>query len=166
MKKTASLILTLSILFLLVGCNKASSTISNVSDLTEEWETIHVKEDINDYHLPESKAFWNKLTGELVEAVDNEIVRAGRIDIGSQYVGYSVWAGYLFQNGTTLYSVFPRNDEDSVIIVSKDVIDVLNCNEFLNSDAFSNPLLLMKNGSLNGYVTWEGLVDFPYTPAY
>ena len=167
MKKTVTtLILVLSILFILVGCNKAS-TISTVSDLTEEWEIIQVDEDIDESHIPESKTFWNKLTGQLVEVVNDEIVRTGQIDIGSQYVGYSVWAGYLFQRGTTLYSVFPRHpEENSVIIVSKDVIDVLNCNEFLNSDAFSNPLLLMKNGSLKGYVTWEGLVDFPYVPAY
>lgn len=128
----------------------------------ENFEVLPVEESEQKYIFDNKEVWWNIKTGEVIERKNNVVTRCDQLPLASKYIGYSVGAGYLFQYGSNLYSVYPDCSNDTVKLVSKKVINVLDCNAYLTSDAFSNPVLLMTDGSLKGYIVWRShLVDYP-----
>ena len=110
---------------------------------------------------PEVTVFWNESLGKIVEKVNNNVTRSELLPINSRYVGYSFWAGFIFQAEDRVFSVFAYNEEEPVVLISENVDVVIATDIKLTSDAWSNPLFLMKDGSLKGYITWEDeLVDY------
>ena len=166
MKKTITLIIILGLLIsCFTGCqsnNFASSFPDKIN--WKDFETLTV--DIDEQYIAQGRVvYWNQKTGEVLEEINDSLTRCIKLPLGAKYAGYSLWAGYLFQFGTTVYSVYQDNAKEDVVLVSDSVINIVDCNTYLTSDAFSNPIFLMTNGTLKGYITWEKeLVDYPVKP--
>lgn len=143
------------------GCQ--SSTNTSFPDVIDWGEFEPLSVDLDEEYIAEGRVvYWNHKTGEVLEEVNDSLTRCAKVPLGAKYAGYSFWAGYLFQFGTTVYSVYQANSQEDILIISKNVIDILECNEYVTSDAFANPVFLMKDGSLKAYITWEEeLVDYP-----
>ena len=160
MKKT--IVIVLVILFCITSftgcCNETKA--SNIIDWGD-FEVLPIQIDLE--YIPDKIVYWNKFTGELIEEYKHiSITRRDKIPICSQYRGYSIFAGYLFQNGTTVYSVFPMNSKTPVKVISRSVIEIIYCNEYLSDQSYSNPIFLMKDGSYKGYIPREKeLIDYP-----
>ena len=104
---------------------------------------------------PEVTVFWSEAERMIVEKSNNQIVRSEKLPEGSVYRGYSYWAGFIFQSEDKVYSVFQPRAIMNTILIAEGVDTVIATDYMLTSDAWSNPLFLMKDGSLKGYITWE-----------
>lgn len=89
-----------------------------------------------------------------------------QIPADAKYVGYSYWEGYLFRSGGDVYSVQIKEQEDGSPkfvseVIAHNVQEVLVTNYKLNSDAWEQPLFLMKDGTVKAYCVWAGDKDAP-----
>ena len=101
------------------------------------------------------KGFQTYQFGKLVET----------LDVSGEYCGHSILKGYLFRDGTDVYAV-RRNDELELFYslpIAHHVKYVIEPNYKLNSDAWSQPLFLMEDGSIKAYLEWNNK-DVPDSP--
>lgn len=104
---------------------------------------------------PEVTVFWSEEEATLIEKVSNEINKKVELPAGSEYKGYSYWAGFIFQHEDKVYSVLAYQEEKEITLVAEGVKTVIATDQVLTSDAWSNPLFLMEDGTLKGYITWD-----------
>ena len=89
---------------------------------------------------------------------------------GALFGGYSFWYGFLFRDDTDVYAVdldgytqeYGPKDPEFKLLVSG-VKMILEADYKLNSDAWSNPLLLMEDGRVVAYCDWGGDSLHPIT---
>ena len=136
MKRLTILIIILTITTL-VGCSNKSESFT----VTAEWTKLSTE--VPDEYKPERTTYWNETTGELVETLNKQIIRSTKIPIGAEYEGYSVCAGYLFLFENELYRIFKEYTKDEKAeMLSSCIIDVIDCNIYINSINFLNFLLI------------------------
>lgn len=82
----------------------------------------------------------------------------------SVYCGFSYFEGYIFRNGTDVYSlnaVDTHNVDGSVVCIAHNVKYVVDADYYYGSDPWCQPLFLMADGSIKAYIGWEGNQDSP-----
>lgn len=96
----------------------------------------------------------------------------------SIYAGFSYWQGYIFRAGTDIYSVAVGDTGDLTSTPIAHGVDKVIVTDYrLNSDAWSQPLFQMEDGSIKAYCIWKGnqdadaddashLVDIEYEGGY
>jgi len=82
-----------------------------------------------------------------------EIVATSLIPDKSIYCGISEGNGFIFRNGDSVFCI--SLDLTETKTVATGVKMVLDTNYQYSHDAWSQPLLLMENGSIKAYVQWE-----------
>ena len=86
---------------------------------------------------------------------------------GSVYAGFSAWEGHIFRSGTDVYALrLDMYNHDSeigeMVVLAHGVKEVIMANYRYNDDAWSQPLLLMEDGTVKVYQTWDdGPTDDP-----
>lgn len=83
---------------------------------------------------------------------------------GSIYCGFSTFEGFIFRNGTDVYSlsaVDTWNADGSVVCIAHNVKYVIDADYYYGSDPWCQPLFLMTDGSIKCYIGWEGNQDTP-----
>lgn len=83
------------------------------------------------------------------------------IPANSLYCGYSEIEGHLFRHGTDVYELNSRLNSDGehevyTACIAHDVEYVIDADYRAASDPWSQPLFLMKDGTVKVYVRWEG----------
>ena len=87
------------------------------------------------------------------------------LDVTGEYCGHCTLNGYLFRDGTDVCAV--RFDDDLEVYYSVPIAHhvkyVIEPNYKLSSDAWSQPLFLMEDGSLKAYLGWNNkdVLDSP-----
>lgn len=110
---------------------------------------------------PTVAVFWDATNNSVTEMSENKITRSVTLPDGALYMGYSYWAGFIFQLGDEVYAVFQDRAEEDLLKIANGVKTVIATDFRLTSDAWSNPLFLMEDGRLMGHITWEeGLYEF------
>ncbi|MBR6504224.1 MAG: lipoprotein [Clostridia bacterium] len=113
---------------------------------------------------PTVAVFWDTSNNSVIEMSENKVTRSQVVPEGATYCGYSRWAGFIFKLGDEVYAVFQDRAEEELKKIADGVKTVIATDFRLTSDAWSNPLFLMEDGSLKGYITWEeGLYEFTGT---
>lgn len=84
----------------------------------------------------------------------------------SLYVGYSEIEGHLFRYDTDVYQLNYKvsaayTEEVYIACIAHDVEYVIDADYRAASDPWSQPLFLMKDGSIKVYVHWEGDISAP-----
>ena len=111
----------------------------------------------------------------LVQYSMGKIFKEITLPDGAVYGGHSFWCGYLFRVENKLYAVnwdgFSQQyaqEETGLKLLCEGVQFIIEPNYRLNSDAWSQPLLLMEDGSIKAYVSWgeEHLQDPWYEGGY
>lgn len=97
-----------------------------------------------------SAVLYNFSTGEIERWKLGEKIQSFWVPEQSIYGGKSFWIGHLFRNGSDVYAL----SKDSVCKIATGVSKIIVCDYKYNSDAWSQPLFLMKDGSLKAYVEW------------
>ncbi len=77
------------------------------------------------------------------------------LPVDGVFCGHSFWEGYLFRDGTDVYSVEWDRNEGHYFkeVIAHDVKYVVEANYRLSSDNWSQPLFLMTDGSLKAYTS-------------
>ena len=93
----------------------------------------------------------------------NQIQEIIKVPMNSTYCGYSHFEGHIFRSGTDVYAVDenPKTKLLEVACIAHDVKFVIDTDYRAASDPWSQPLFLMKDGSIQVYVSWEGDIDAP-----
>ena len=87
------------------------------------------------------------------------------------YGGHSFWCGYLFRTGNEVYAINldgytqtlgDVEKEISPVLIASGVKMILSPDYALTSDAWSQPLFLMEDGSVKAYCEWEDNLVAPY----
>lgn len=79
-----------------------------------------------------------------------------------EYTGYSYWEGYIFRHEGDVYSV--KIDDNGNLTsepIAHDVESVIVTDYKLTSDAWSQPLFLMQDGTIKAYCVWRGDQEAP-----
>ena len=139
----------------------------------------NVSTDRNDYfgniHVVDDVDYIDSCANYSVEYVDGKlnlwefgkITATAEVPTTAIYVGYSDWEGYLFRDAGDVYSVKieKKNEYTGRVfvceVIAHDVARVLVSNYKLNSDAWSQPLFQMEDGSVKAYCVWHGDKDAP-----
>ncbi|MBR6505128.1 MAG: hypothetical protein IKT41_05455 [Clostridia bacterium] len=105
-------------------------------------------------------------TGNSVQAWDHcKLVAETTVPTDSIYTGFSYWEGYIFRNNGDIYSVQLEKQEEKFTLTSEAIAhkvkEVISTDYELNSDAWSQPLFLMKDGTVKAYCIWHGDKDAP-----
>lgn len=95
---------------------------------------------------------YNETSGEIQRWNFGELIETHEVPEGSIYVGFSEWEGYLFRSGTDVYAL----KEEGVVVIAHEVEKVLVASYYHTHDCFSQPMLLMADGSVKVYVGWDG----------
>lgn len=70
----------------------------------------------------------------------------------SIYAGFSYWVGHIFRSGDDVYA-FTKKEE--IVPIAHGVQAVIEADYELTSDAWSQPLFLMNDGTLKAYCNWK-----------
>lgn len=137
----------------------------------------NASQDSHDYfsniHVPESTEIIDNCPNYCIVRTDNSVqiwkfgtlMSETKVPANSVYTGLSYWEGYIFRNGGDVYSVqIKDNDKQSELTceaIAHGVKEVISTEYKLNSDAWSQPLFLMNDGSIKAYCEWNGDEDSP-----
>lgn len=137
----------------------------------------NASQDSHDYfrniHVPEDTEFIDNCANYSVVYTDNSVqvwefgklTAETSVPADSIYTGSSYWEGYIFRNIGDVYSVqIEKQDEKRVLTcesIAHEVKEVIATDYKLNSDAWSQPLFLMQDGSLKAYCDWHGDREAP-----
>lgn len=79
---------------------------------------------------------------------------------GAVYAGKSRWVGYIFRAGSNVYSVTVEDTGDLTSTPIAHGVKQVICAEYkLDSDAWSQPLFQMQDGSIKAYCRWNNEQD-------
>lgn len=107
-----------------------------------------------------------------------KLVAEYTVPANSIYTGLSSWVGYLFRDGSDVYSVRDLGcytNEHGVFLIASNVKEVIIADYHLSNNEWSQPLFLMRDGNLKAYSLWQGsgepddeshLVDVRYEGGY
>jgi hypothetical protein len=78
------------------------------------------------------------------------------------YVGFSDWVGYLFRAGTDVYALYDigtcnfdkGEDPCGIKLIAENVMYVIDADYYASSDAWSQPLFHMTDGTVKVYCDW------------
>lgn len=118
-----------------------------------------------DYFLKSRESIYVFDGKELIEYSFGDII--GRITVDSEaiYCGVSEMTGFIFRKDDTVFCVDFKLTENKPI--AENVKFVISTSYAWNSDAWSQPLFLMNDGSIKAYVRWEEeLVEPQYEGGY
>lgn len=102
---------------------------------------------------------YDSMTGEVTVWFLGEQQEQLLVPENSVYTGFSYWEGFIFRSGSDVYAVKLsqwNQDTNGVHAIAHGVKEVVVADYYLNSDAWSNPLFLMEDGSLKAYSSWNG----------
>jgi len=145
--------------------NGSLATFNATQNRTEYYRNIHVPEGIE--YIDYKTNFTVVHSNEFVELWEfGKKTAEAKIPTESVYAGKSEWEGYIFRNGGDVYSVQVKQDESANPKITCDPIahgvkEVIVSDYKLNSDAWSQPLFLMEDGSIKAYCDWHGDKDAP-----
>ena len=108
-------------------------------------------------------------TGEVKVWQFGKVIDRFSVPENSIYCGFSYFEGYIFRNGTDVYSlkaIDGHNTEGSVECIAHNVQYVIDADYNYASDPWCQPLFLMTDGSIKCYVGWEGNEDIPDDPSH
>lgn len=80
----------------------------------------------------------------------------------SIYCGFSSFEGYIFRNGTDIYSlkaIDTYGGDGTVVSIAHNVKYVIDADYYFGSDPWCQPLFLMEDGSIKCYIGWNGDKD-------
>lgn len=110
------------------------------------------------------KATYLEKTGEVKVWQFGKVIDRFSVPKNSIYCGFSYFEGYIFRNGTDVYSLKAINSQDtdgSVECIAHNVRYVIDADYCYASDPWCQPLFLMTDGSIKCYIGWEGNQDIP-----
>jgi len=134
----------------------------------------NASKDSHDYfsniHVSEDTEFINNCANYSVVYADNSVqvwefgksIAETSVPANSIYTGFSYWEGYIFRNGGDIYSVQIKDGPQLTCeAIAHGVKEVISTDYELNSDAWSQPLFLMQDGSTKAYCEWNGDREAP-----
>lgn len=131
------------------------STYNSSKDTCNYYSNIHVEDD--EEVLVSYANYALVLKGERLERWQfGEKVSEVSLPANSEYVGSSFWEGYIFRHEEDVYAVQVEEEELTCVAIAHGVDSVIVADYRYTSDAFSQPLFLMKDGSIKLYCSWEG----------
>lgn len=107
---------------------------------------------------------YNQETGKVTVWSFQEETTTYSLPKGAVYCGYSVFEGYIFRSGTDVYALRMWGEqptENAVVCIAHNVKYVIDASYAFGSDPWSQPLLLMTDGTLKVYVGWGEASDSP-----
>jgi len=138
---------------------------------------FNVSQDSHDYfsniHVPKDTDYIDTCANYSIVYSENSVqlwkfgklLSESTLPAGSIYTGFSDWEGYIFRNGGDVYSVqIEENEGNPELIceaIAHNVKEIIVTDYKLNSDAWSQPLFLMEDGSIKAYCVWNGDNDAP-----
>ena len=146
------------------------------------FEGLHISYDVleslgEEYKLIDSSTYSAVIYGP--EGVQQ--YRFGKVidtvPVQGTYCGNSFWVGFLFRDGSDVYAVKWDRNQDKYYsqVIAHDVEYVIDSDYCFGSDPWSQPLFLMKDGSIKCYIDWinpqepdstENLVEPQYEGGY
>lgn len=97
------------------------------------------------------------------------LVKDYSVPKNSIYCGLSYFEGYIFRNGTDVYSLKAENtrtNDGSVECIAHNVQYVIDADYYYGSDPWCQPLFIMTDGSIKCYIGWEGNQDVLDDPSH
>lgn len=129
------------------------STYNSSKDTCNYYSNIHAEDDV----LVSYANYALVLKGERLELWQfGEKVSEVSLPANSEYVGSSRWEGYIFRHEEDVYAVQVEDEELICEAIAHGVDSVIVTDYRYTSDAFSQPLFLMKDGSIKVYCGWAG----------
>ena len=141
----------------LCGTWNDSNSVGSLHLQTEE-KTIYSQQD---YSLS-----YNQETGRVTKWLFGKENFSYALPKGSEFCGFSNFEGYIFRDGTDVYALRLRKNQNSeeeaeIVCIAHNVQYVIEADYHFGSDPWSQPLFQMTDGSIKAYIGWEGNEDIP-----
>ena len=163
-------VLLIAGLFAACGVQPTSEATQPESDITFDFTSA--PESTEDPHLRHNPSYWTTRDKRLMSSEEvgeiywdataciakfwflGDELSTLELPFGAVYTGYSFWEGYIFRVDNDVYAMKLEEQKLTGVKIATGVKSVIAADYRLNSDAWSNPLFVMADGSLKGYCSW------------
>jgi len=122
-------------------------------------ETGSVMENTMAYSL-----VYNANDGEVLQYEFGAVTHSFKIPSNAVYCGSSFFEGYIFRDGSDVYSLNTETAE--CICIAHGVAYVIDTDYYYGSDPWCQPLFLMEDGQVLAYIGWDMYGDAPDDPGH